>query len=90
VLTPAERIYLFCIVAIVASQIARGAWDPVAVGAIGLFIGLIPAGRIDRQKEQERRRRREAPAEAPAIDPAITAESREVLRRYLDDRGGEA
>lgn len=84
-LTPVERIYLFCIVSIVVSQIARGTWDPAAVGAIGIFIGLIPAGRLDRQKQKERQAAREETSTLPVIDPTLAQEGRDAIRKYLKD-----
>jgi hypothetical protein len=82
-LTPVERLYLFFIAAIIVSQMLRDSWDPVAVGLIGLFVGLIPAGRKDRERAQ--RRNGESDGD-PVLDPKLTQESREAIRKYLRGR----
>ena len=83
-LTPIERVYLGFVAAIVVSQIYRGEWDPAAVGAIAIFIGLIPAGRLDRQKQKERERAKQESDEFPVVDPGLAQQSRDVLRKYLE------
>lgn len=49
-LRPLEYVWLFVALAIVAQQLVvrKGAFDPVAAATIVFFIGLIPAGRVDR------------------------------------------
>jgi hypothetical protein len=50
-LRPVEYVYLVFALAIVVQQIAvqGGSFDPVASGVALAFIGLIPAGRLDRK-----------------------------------------
>lgn len=50
-LRPVEYVYLAIALAIIAQQILvrDGSFDPVASGVALAFLGLIPAGRVDRQ-----------------------------------------
>jgi hypothetical protein len=50
-LRPVEYVYLLIALAIVGQQILerQGSFDPVASGVALAFIGLIPAGRLDRK-----------------------------------------
>jgi hypothetical protein len=50
-LRPVEYVYLAISLAIVVQQlaVAGGTFDPVASGVALAFIGLIPAGRLDRR-----------------------------------------
>lgn len=73
-LRPVEAIYLMFVAAIIASQIARGSFDPAAVALIGIFVGLIPAGRKDRQKAEER----------GSAEDSLVRQSRAVIRKYLE------
>jgi hypothetical protein len=85
-LTPVERVYLCFIALILGSMIWNQKWDPVAGGIIALFVGLIPAGRKDRQKAAERKEK-ESGDQLPVIDSTVAEEMRDVLRKYLKRQG---
>jgi hypothetical protein len=85
-LTPVERVYLCFIALILGSMIWNQKWDPVAGGIIALFVGLIPAGRKDRQKAAERKEK-ESGDQLPVIDSTVIEEMRDVLRKYLKRQG---
>lgn len=82
---PIELVYLGVALLIVAQQliVRKGEFDPVALGAIALFVGLVPAGRADRKKNT---------GNEASSDPSIadgTEVARAILREYLDKlRGG--
>jgi hypothetical protein len=86
-LTPVERVYLCFIALILGSMIWNQKWDPVAGGIIALFVGLIPAGRKDRQKAAERKHQQDSADQIPVIDSTVAEEMRDVLRKYLKRQG---
>jgi hypothetical protein len=77
-LRPIEYVYLLVALAIVAQQliVRRGEFDPIALGAVALFISLIPGGRVDRRAADE--------GGTELADSLVTR----ILRAILGERGG--